>query len=436
MQSKSIFGFDVFITFSVILLMGISILFTYSSGVNSSGGLVNFEYTRQILWVLLGILVIFLMTFLFNYEWLKDLSLLFYIITILVLLVTLGFGEVVNGSRRWLGIWGFGIQPSEFAKLVTVIFLARFLSDQGENIKRLPYFILALGIVLLPMGLVMLQPDLGTSLVFAAIFLGMTFMAGAKIRHLFFLVSVGIMTLVLTALPFLERTNQESAFLLVRMINNDQLILFAVSGLLLVMALAGIGLWKFRKAYFYWMLYTISIMLSSLFMGKLASRVLQDYQITRLLIFIDPSIDPRGAGWNIIQSLTAVGSGGLWGKGFLEGTQSHYRFLPMQSTDFIFSILAEEWGFVGGFLIFLLYGIIFFRMLYIIRLQKNDYGKYLVAGIISMLFFHMFVNTGMAMGIMPVTGLPLYFVSYGGSSLLSAALAVGLVMNTYSKRYS
>ena len=163
--------------------------------------------------------------------------------------------------------------------------------------------------------------------------------------------------------------------------------------------------------------------------------VLRDYQIMRLIVFLDPEIDPRGTGWHIIQSITAVGSGGLGGKGYLQGTQSHYRFLPQQSTDFIFSIIAEEWGFFGGLIILALFTVILLRGIYIIWTAKDRYGMIVGAGIIGMIFFHMVVNIGMTMGIMPITGIPLLFVSYGGSAMLNALISVGILLNIHQRRY-
>jgi rod shape determining protein RodA len=155
----------------------------------------------------------------------------------------------------------------------------------------------------------------------------------------------------------------------------------------------------------------------------------------RMVVFLDPTVDPQGAGWHIIQSVTAVGSGGMLGKGFLNGTQSHYQFLPQQSTDFIFSIIAEEWGFLGGMLIFFLYGIIFTRGILIIINTEDTFARYTATGIVGMIFFHFFVNIGMAMGIMPITGIPLFFLSYGGSSLWTAAIGVGILVSIQMKRY-
>jgi rod shape determining protein RodA len=155
----------------------------------------------------------------------------------------------------------------------------------------------------------------------------------------------------------------------------------------------------------------------------------------RLIVFLDPYIDPKGSGWNIIQSITAIGSGGFWGKGYLQGTQSHYRFLPQQSTDFIFSIFSEEMGFIGGVLLFSLFLLIVLRLLNIMKTTSDPFGAYIVAGFSGMLVFHFLINVGMTMGIMPITGIPLIFLSYGGSSLLSALIGIGISLSIYVRRF-
>jgi len=162
---------------------------------------------------------------------------------------------------------------------------------------------------------------------------------------------------------------------------------------------------------------------------------LKDYQIMRLIVFLDPNVDPRGSGWNIIQSVTAIGSGGVLGKGFLQGTQSHYRFLPQQSTDFIFSIFSEEWGFLGGLLVFTLYLLISMRLIKIMNTTTDPFGAYLCAGFASVYVFHFIINVGMTMGVMPITGIPLLFMSYGGSSLLAAMIGIGLSMSIHMRRF-
>jgi len=155
----------------------------------------------------------------------------------------------------------------------------------------------------------------------------------------------------------------------------------------------------------------------------------------RLIIFIDPQVDPQGAGWNMIQSITAVGAGGFWGRGFLEGTQSHLRYLPQQSSDFIFSIFSEEAGFVGALVVFALYTLLLVRSLIVIDRSNDRFGVAIGGGIIGMIFFHVVINTGMAIGIMPITGIPLFFLSYGGSSLWTASIGIGILLSIYQRRY-
>jgi rod shape determining protein RodA len=216
---------------------------------------------------------------------------------------------------------------------------------------------------------------------------------------------------------------------------NIRFVGIAVLGLTLIMAIALFGFLRFKKRYFYWIVYSAAIFILSLGASFGAHRVLKDYQIMRLIVFLDPNVDPRGSGWNIIQSITAIGSGGLLGKGYLQGTQSHYRFLPQQSTDFIFSIFSEEWGLLGGMLVFILFLIICLRLIRIMRTTSDTYGSYIVAGLSAMYAFHFLINVGMAMGIMPITGIPLLFMSYGGSALTSAMTGIGFAMSIYRKRF-
>jgi rod shape determining protein RodA len=167
----------------------------------------------------------------------------------------------------------------------------------------------------------------------------------------------------------------------------------------------------------------------------LAHKVLKEYQVMRLIVFLDPSIDPRGSGWNILQSITAIGSGGFSGRGFLLGPQSHNKYIPQQSTDFIFSIVAEEWGFLGGVLVFGLFWLLLSRCVAIMRTARDSFSRYATGGIMGMIFFHFMINAGMAMGIMPITGIPLFLLSYGGSSLLTVMMAVGILLGISARRY-
>jgi rod shape determining protein RodA len=287
-----------------------------------------------------------------------------------------------------------------------------------------------------PMGLILAQPDLGTSLVYFPIFLCMAFIAGIPIRYILFVFLGGMLTIVFTVLPIWETSIAHSSFIFVRVLTNRtlRLILIFASGSVGILSVLGMFFYRHNK-YFYWITYFSAIFCGALILSYFAGKVLKEYQVMRLIVFIDPYADPRRAGWNIIQSKTAIGSGNLFGRGYLQGTQSHYRFLPEQSTDFIFSILSEELGFVGCMTVFALYFLIFIRTIFIIKNAANTFGMLIATGILGMFIFHFMINVGMVMGIMPITGIPLLFLSYGGSSLWTAMICVGLLMSVSSRKF-
>ena len=280
----------------------------------------------------------------------------------------------------------------------------------------------------------MLQPDMGTALVFIPIFLGMAFIAGAEARHLAFVLAAGFAAVLMAAVPVVLTAMQRSGAVL-GLLGDRAFLAYVLAAAAAVTGLAVLG-WRWtRRRYFYWISWTASVVMTAS-LGSLAARaVLRDYQIMRLAIFVDPQLDPRGAGWNILQSVTAIGSGGLFGKGWLQGTQSQLQYLPQQSTDFIFSILAEEWGFMGGLFVLGLFLVIFLRGLSVVWGAREDYPLLIGTGILVMLFFHVLVNIGMAMGIMPITGIPLMLLSYGGSSLWTALAGAGILMNINRRRH-
>ena len=285
------------------------------------------------------------------------------------------------------------------------------------------------------MMLVLLQPDMGTALVYIPIFLVMVFVSGTKIRYVSFLILIALLTIVMSLLPAVNRYISVRENGILSLLVNPLFIRYLLLSLAVIIGIAAFGYAVFKRGYLYWIVYGSLIVFGSL-VGELGVRaVLKDYQLSRLIVFINPQVDPQGAGWNVIQSVTAVGSGGLFGKGFLKGTQSHYRYLPQQSTDFIFSIISEEWGFLGGVIIFLLFSIILIRGLVILTTAKDSFAVYLGAGVVGMIFFHVFINIGMAMGIMPITGIPLFFLSYGGSSLWCALTGIALLLNIHIRRY-
>jgi rod shape determining protein RodA len=434
MKLNYVFEIDYALLLPSILLTAFGILFIYSSGVTSFGVAVSNEYVRQIIWGATG-LVIALAIALLNYRRLYQILTYMYIVSLALLVYTCLFGRVVNGARAWIGIGSFGIQPSEFAKLTTIIFLARFLDDTKNSRSDAWRFIISCLIVFTPMLIILLQPDFGTSLVFIAILLAMTFIAGIAMRYVVFLLATIALSSLMMVLPLLQTHILGSAVKLLSALSNKNFIIITIAALFMIFLLALVGFARYKKKYFYWIAYGVTIIILSLGISYGGQKVLKPYQIMRLIVFLDPQIDPRGSGWNIIQSVTAIGSGGILGKGYLQGTQSHYRFLPQQSTDFIFSIYSEEWGFLGGIMVFLLFLLIILRMVRIMKTTGDPFGRYIVAGLAGMFVFHFLINVGMTMGVMPITGIPLLFMSYGGSALITAMAGIGLALSVHIRRF-
>ena len=424
----SLRALDPILLLASLALVAIGILFVYSSGVNSAGESVSNEWFKQIVWAGSGCVLLALFA-VNNHQKYKPRTPYVFLGALALLVLTLLLGREVNGARSWLGIGDLGIQPSEFAKLATILFLAAYLSEIGNGIAELPRFLLALLVVAAPMGLILLQPDMGTGMVYFPIFLVMALIAGARIRHLAFVGLVSLLVLVFAAIPAVQRLRAAAEPGFWRLITDPGVARYTLLVLGLVAALAAVGQRLFHRAYYYWLMYGAALLGVAVAGGLLMSMVLKEYQIMRLVIFVNPWVDPRGAGWNIIQSVTAVGAGGLSGTGFLQGTQSHLRYLPQQSTDFIFSILAEESGFLGGILVLVLFGVVIGRGIVILYAAGDEFATLVAAGVVAMLLFHTVVNVGMAMGALPITGIPLMLVSYGGSSLWTALIGIGLLAN-------
>ena len=298
----------------------------------------------------------------FDYAWFGVFAPLLYLLTIGLLILVLAIGHNILGGQRWVTIAGQKLQVSEFAKVLMIVVLAKWFADRHDRIRSPLVLFGALVLLVPPWALVYRQPDLGTSLVFVAIFFGMAFIAGVRLWQLASLVAVGI-----------------ASFPLV---------------------------WSF----------------------------LQGYQRARLTAFLDPYADPQGAGWNIIQSLIAIGSGQAMGKGLTAGTQSPLGYLPIAESDFVFAGLAEDLGFIGALILFALFAVLLVAALRIAFRARDPFGTYLAGGVVAMLAFQIVVNVGMAMSLMPVTGIPLPFISHGGSSLLSICLALGMLQSIAMRR--
>ncbi len=430
---KFISDLDYSILILSLLLSAVGVASIYSAGIDSDGVRFSNEYSKQIIWAVSG-LVIMIAAMALDISRLKDYTLFAYVAVLLLLLYTRFAGRVVNGARSWIGIGEYGIQPAEFAKIITVLFLARYLdaSEQSSSFKRLVVSSIIIGI---PVLLILSQPDFGSALVFFPILIVMMLVGGIDRRYiLFILLSIGC-TFLFLMLPLAGKYFFPDGNILDLFFQRPRYV-FMVSGLFFIaLALSLWGWLVFKKEYYFWLSYAFSILDLSILLAYAGHKVLKEYQIMRLMVFLNPNVDPQGAGWNIIQSVTAIGSGGFAGKGFLQGTQSHARFIPQQSTDFIFSIIAEEWGFIGGLIIIALFFLLLYRMLGLVSSTKDKYSMLVCSGIFGMFSFHFMINVGMAIGIMPITGIPLYFISYGGSSLWSAFLAVGFLLGISSRRY-
>lgn len=427
--------FDFILFLAAAALVTIGVLFIYSSGINSEGNNVSSEYVKQIIWGGSGTLLMLVFSLMDYRKFYRYIPRIF-MGACAVLVFTKFFGRYVNGARSWLGIGPFGIQTSEFTKIAFILFLAWYLDRTKKSSDHRRRFIVSMLIMSAPTALILAQPDLGTALVYFPIFLIMTFIAGIPLRYIFFVFLGGMMTILFTVLPIWESEMAHGSVMFVRMLTNMtlRLILIFAVGSAGVLSLIGVFFYRHNK-YFYWISYFSAILCGSLILSYFAGKVLKEYQVMRLIVFINPYADPQGAGWNIIQSKTAIGAGNLFGRGYLRGTQSHYRFLPEQSTDFIFSILSEEWGFAGCMIVFALYFLILMRAVAIIRKAPNAFGMLVAAGILGMFSFHFLINVGMVMGIMPITGIPLLFLSYGGSSLWTAMICVGLLMSIGSRKF-
>ena len=430
MKIRDILGIDYLLLLPSLILLVLGILFIYSSGLTYAGVQVSDEYIRQIIWASVGFAAAVILSMI-NYRRFYNLSMFIYFLSLSLLLFTLFFGNV-----RWLRLGIFSLQASEFVKITVIIFLARFLADTDRNRDAFSRFFISCIIVIVPMLLVLLQPDLGTSLVYMAILITMLFISGVRMRYVAFIISCIALSGILLVLPLWQTHILRRTLPFIAVLTSFRIIILMVLFFFVIAAIAVFGHVKYKKNYFFWVIYISAIFIFSLVASYFAREVLRNYQLMRLIVFIDPQVDPRGAGWNIIQSVTAIGAGGVTGTGYLQGTQSQFQFLPEQSTDFIFSIFSEETGFLGGIFVFLLYMFICHRLLVIIKTVTDPFAKYICAGLVGMFSFHFIVNVGMTMGIMPITGIPLLFMSYGGSAVMASMIGIGLALSIYVRRYN
>jgi rod shape determining protein RodA len=363
-------------------------------------------FVKHVLWIFSGLLVALFFYF-FPVQKLIRLSVWLYILSTIFLVIVLFIGKKTSGSESWIQVGRFQFQPSEFAKFTTILILAYFLSRRNVEPDRIITLIVSAVLTLIPIFLVILQPDLGTAIVFGSIFLGVTFWAGVPAFWLILILSpmvvilasflsmkIFIIALILTTLVFI-------------LMRRSLILTFLVVALNLMVGLTSEHIYH---------------------------KVLKPHQQKRIATFLNPSSDPLGAGYNVIQSKIAIGSGGLTGKGFLKGTQTQLRFVPAQWTDFIFCVPAEEFGFIGSAIILILYFILLWRILNLASILKQRFASLVAIGIFSTWAFHVVVNIGMTLGLLPVIGIWLPFLSYGGSAMWMNMAMVGLLLNFYANR--
>ncbi|MCK5455348.1 MAG: rod shape-determining protein RodA [Calditrichia bacterium] len=403
-QSLKNVDFALILSLVGLIVLGLFTLYS-SSHTTVEGGLGSNFFLKQLIWVIIGFGAIIIIFFMPN-RWIFASAYYLYGISLFFLILVIFFVKTGQGAERWLQVGPISFQPSEFAKLASILAVARFVSRDEVNLNTAKDFLFASLFIVVPFIVIVRQPDLGTSMVFVAIALPMLYWAGLKLSNLF-----------LIAMPILIMLASFNFF----------------TFLLLMVILVAYLVFSHRTK-----LTLISNFLLNIAMGLLTPVLwnhLQPYQRDRIKIFLNPEADPRGAGYQIIQSKVAIGSGGGMGKGFMQGSQTQLRFLPEQHTDFIYAVIGEEFGFVGALSGLILYFILLIRGVQIASLVRSKFNSIVAIGIVTLIAFHMIINIGMTVGLLPVTGLPLPFVSYGGSALVTNMVMIGILLNFYRNRY-
>ena len=370
----------------------------------------NQSSTRQLIWIGASFFLIAVI-FILDYRFYDSFGYVIWGVSIFFLLAVLFFGKEVAGSTSWFEIGFIKIQPSEFAKIATAIGLAKYLSSQNVGVSYKYKLGISAFLFSIPMGLIIMQGDLGTAMVFGSLIL-VLFREGLSAKLLFFSFYAVLL------------------FLLTLLID-QWILLFMVLALFLI----GLGLFiKNRKALIF--IFWLSILSCGLIKSVdfVLNQVLKEHQQLRVMSLINPNADPLGIGWNVMQSKIAIGSGGFMGKGFLKGTQTKFDFVPAQTTDFIFCTIGEEQGWLGTTLIMTLFGAFFLRLLTIAERQKSRFIRIYGYSVVSIIFFHFAINIAMTIGLFPVIGIPLPFFSYGGSSLWTFTMLLFILLRLDSQR--
>ena len=398
--SNNFFSNDFIITGIYFVLLVIGFISIYSS--QNTDGLEFFSFQnesfKQLIWIFICLIVFFAVSIL-EYRFIFDLAVPLYSLSLFLLVLVLFFGQEVNSHSSWFNFFGFKFQPSEFSKFSTALFLAKIFDSYNIDLKKAKHILLTSLVFLIPSAIILLQGDTGTALVYFSFFL-VFLREGLSLNYfLFFIAFVSIFILGLLV---------------------DIYILYIVITIIFLVYI-GLSIKDVRRVLNSIILFILSILIIN-GQGFILNNFMSPKQKQRIETLINPNADPLGSGWNITQSKIAIGSGGLLGKGYLKGTQTGLNFVPIQSTDFIFSVIGEEFGYLGSMFFIILYLIFLYRILILSEAQKDRFARVFGYSVFSIFIFHFTVNVSMTLGLFPVIGIPLSFISYGGSSLLSFSL--------------
>ena len=406
----SIFSNDIIITLCYIILVLFGFISIYSSQYSEElpfASLKN-ESFKQLIWILICLIIFFIIQII-EYRFIFDLAVPLYFLSIILLVLVLLFGQEVKSSVSWFNFFGLKFQPSEFAKFSTALILAKVFDSSNLKVDSLKSLIKVSSLILIPFILILFQGDTGTALVYFSFFL-VLLREGLSLK--FFFIALSFVVIFMMGI-ILEKT-----------------ILYTIFTILFLI-IVGLSIKDFKRIINSSIFFVLVILVIN---GQdfLMNNVLKPHHKKRIESLINPNADPLGAGWNVTQSKIAIGSGSFLGKGYMEGSQTSFNFVPFQSTDFIFSVIGEEFGYLGSMIFIILYFIFLYRVLILAENQKDKFARVFGYSVFSIIFFHFFVNISMTLGLFPVVGIPLPFVSYGGSSLLSFSLLIFIFLKLNS----
>jgi len=406
----SIFSNDIIITLCYIILVLFGFISIYSSQYSEElpfASLKN-ESFKQLIWILICLIIFFIIQII-EYRFIFDLAVPLYFLSIILLVLVLLFGQEVKSSVSWFNFFGLKFQPSEFAKFSTALILAKVFDSSNLKVDSLKSLIKVSSLILIPFILILFQGDTGTALVYFSFFL-VLLREGLSLK--FFFIALSFVVIFMMGI-ILEKT-----------------ILYTIFTILFLI-IVGLSIKDFKRIINSSIFFVLVILVIN---GQdfLMNNILKPHQKKRIESLINPNADPLGAGWNVTQSKIAIGSGSFLGKGYMEGSQTSFNFVPFQSTDFIFSVIGEEFGYLGSMIFIILYFIFLYRVLILAENQKDKFARVFGYSVFSIIFFHFFVNISMTLGLFPVVGIPLPFVSYGGSSLLSFSLLIFIFLKLNS----